>query len=75
MELKYGSVSKSILEKAGKSIQDELKARHGHQYITDGHFVTSGGANLKCKKIYHACLSKWGHDYGKNKVSLCYIFV
>ena len=58
LDLSAGAVSKSILEAAGQSIQDEVlqTCPNGLQV---GQSVASSGGNLTCQAIVHGVLHAW----------------
>ncbi|KAK2905059.1 hypothetical protein Q8A67_006858 [Cirrhinus molitorella] len=69
-DLSKGEISKAILKKAGKKIQDQIKKKEnisfsgGHLYITNGH-------GLWCQAVYHIALTYLVKQTLYNSVSEC----
>ena len=63
LDLSKGAVSKSILQGAGKAIQDEV-LQFRPRDLQAGQALVSSGGNLNCQKIIHAVLSKWDNGNG-----------
>lgn len=57
LKLDKGRASKTLLDKAGNTIQQECDQNYANG-IKHGEIAVTSGGNLKCKKIYHACLPK-----------------
>ncbi|XP_062574511.1 uncharacterized protein LOC134236363 [Saccostrea cucullata] len=58
LDLNSGKVSKSILEMAGKGIQEQLK-KYSPRGITPGEVAVTRGFSLDCKFVYHGALEFW----------------
>ncbi|XP_046342281.2 protein mono-ADP-ribosyltransferase PARP14-like isoform X2 [Haliotis rufescens] len=58
LDLNYGVVSKSILQRAGMVIQNECSQKYPSG-IRPGCFAISSGGMLNCRQIYHTCLPSW----------------
>ncbi|XP_071090725.1 uncharacterized protein [Haliotis cracherodii] len=58
LQLRNGSLSKSILEAAGVKMQHECEDRYPTG-IPAGHFAITGGGKLRCQHVYHTCLPAW----------------
>ena len=67
LKLNEGAVSKSLLKKGGKSIQQECSSKYSDG-ISEGDIAITSGGKLQCKKIYHTYLPPW--NGGKNKMVL-----
>ena len=63
LDLSMGAVSKSILQGAGRAIQDEV-LQFSPGGLQAGQAVVSSGGNLNCQQIIHAVLSKWDSGNG-----------
>ncbi|KAH9499178.1 hypothetical protein Btru_004352, partial [Bulinus truncatus] len=61
LDLSRGRLAQVVLKEAGDGILTELQTKYGHG-IRAGDFATSGGGNLQCKNIFHACLSRYRGD-------------
>ena len=63
-----GGVAKAILDKGGKSIQQESWAiiRQRGKKLDDGEAVSTNSGKLPCKSVVHAVGPKW-HDMGPKK--------
>ena len=64
-----GGVAKAILDKGGKSIQQESWAiirNRGKKLLDDGEAVSTNSGKLPCKAVVHAVGPKW-HDVGPKK--------
>ncbi|XP_048244612.1 protein mono-ADP-ribosyltransferase PARP14-like isoform X2 [Haliotis rufescens] len=58
LQLRNGSLSKSILLAAGVEMQHECEDRYPTG-IPAGQFAITGGGKLWCQHVYHACLPAW----------------
>ena len=62
-----GGVAKAILDKGGKTIQNESEAimkQRRHKFLRDGEAVTTPSGNLPCKLVVHAVGPIW-HEMGQ----------
>ncbi|KAH9492142.1 Protein mono-ADP-ribosyltransferase parp14 [Bulinus truncatus] len=66
LDLKNGRLTAVILKEAGDQIQTELKIRYG-KGINPGEFAVSTAGKMKCKHIFHACLTVYK---GKNNTKM-----
>ena len=66
LNLGYGAVSSSLLNGAGKVLQDECyqNAPNGIEF---GETVTTSGGNLKCDVVVHGACCDWGEGADKCK--------
>ncbi|KAH9499183.1 hypothetical protein Btru_004360, partial [Bulinus truncatus] len=69
LDLSRGVLAKSVLEKAGVVIQKELQEKYREE-IEFGDFAISGGGNMACKYIFHACISMYTGNNGEELANL-----
>lgn len=58
LDLDSGKVSRSILRKAGRGIQDQLRNFHP-KGIAPGEVAVTRGFSLDCRFVYHGALDYW----------------
>ncbi|CAL1532228.1 unnamed protein product [Lymnaea stagnalis] len=63
LDMKLGLVIRSVLQKGGDEIQNELQTKYPSG-IKGGEFAVSGGGKLPFKRIYHANLPQWNSSSG-----------
>lgn len=56
-DLSKGEISKAILKKAGKKIQEEIYKRKNSTSFLGGHLYITNVYELKCKAVYHTALA------------------
>ena len=61
MDLKGNACGKALLEVAGQQLSDECK-KIGKLNV--GNMVSTGPANLNCKRVYHVRSSSWDNGKG-----------
>lgn len=66
MNLKDGTLSKSIVDKAGQEVLTELRKQIS---VDKNKFIVTGGGRLFCKKIIHGVLRHWGKTTESKEVS------
>ena len=64
LDLKVGTLSRSLLKVGGETILQELQQKYPDG-ITPGKIAVSAGGNLSCKEIYHGVLFKWDKGQGQ----------
>lgn len=67
-DLNVGEISKAILKKAGKKIQEEIKSNK-RSVATSGDIFVTAGHNLDCTEVYHT-VCPFSSDPGATKVAL-----
>ena len=63
LDLRIGTVSRSLIKEGGDIIMQELKRKYPDG-IQVGKIARSSGGNLQCKEIYHGVLNKWDQGQG-----------
>ncbi|XP_077997139.1 protein mono-ADP-ribosyltransferase PARP14-like [Glandiceps talaboti] len=58
-------VSRAILQVAGNSLQNDMD-KSKPKSVKEGDIIVTGGANLDCKHVYHACILGTSWDGGAN---------
>ena len=66
LQLRCGAVSISLLNVAGKALQDECKQKAPNG-IEFGETVTTFGGNLKCDVVVHGACCEWAEGPDKCK--------
>lgn len=51
-DLSSGQVSRALLEKASRRLQQEIK-QVAYGYVSEGDVIATSGCNLRCKRVYH----------------------
>ena len=72
LSLDTGAVSSSLLNVAGKVLQDECN-QNAPDGVEFGETVTTSGGNLKCDVVVHGACCAWGEGPDKCKeVTPCF---
>ncbi len=67
-DLSKGEISKAILKKAGKKIQEDIYKRQNYTNFLGGHLYITNRYELKCKAVYHTALTETAKEVE------CFIF-
>uniref|UniRef100_A0A8C2ADC9 Macro domain-containing protein n=1 Tax=Cyprinus carpio TaxID=7962 RepID=A0A8C2ADC9_CYPCA len=70
-DLSKGEVSKAILKKAGKKIQDQISKMGNSISFSGGEFYITNGFGLGCQKVYHIAMTYMSNKTLYNSVSEC----
>ena len=70
MNLSNSGLCKTLLNKGGKSLQDECASRHNNN-LPSGKVVDIAGGKLPCKTVLLANLPKYTTESTKQVRSLC----
>ncbi|KAG1959852.1 protein mono-ADP-ribosyltransferase PARP9 [Pimephales promelas] len=70
-KLDQGEISKAILKKAGRKIQDEIYKTKMYTLFSTGVLYITRGHDLKCEAVYHTALEEMSYKSLKNAVTEC----
>ncbi|KAM4889418.1 protein mono-ADP-ribosyltransferase PARP14-like [Thomomys bottae] len=69
LTLGLGPLSKALVEKAGPSLQKELKTAAQKETVAVGTVVSTSGCNLPCHRVFHVVAPSWQNSsYSARKI-------